>query len=1501
MPLLSQRDKSERGQGPSVSLKAGVNLHGDLLYEDELCPRHDQTTIDVATAGLGGQAGQQHRATTSIPLDDSCLVSETCRIRTVGSMPLVQDAEVSSQSPPWAACGARDGHPDAPHTTESGGTDGEADADQLARVADAVHGAQNESASSPQLRSAWPEGAVNPSRNAEVNPATCHADSESDGSDTHFDLSSLASPRSARSHGCVETKEESAIPAVRTSIQPGCAGEPHSSQVVTDQPLVGWDAEGEGHQPPMPPPRRRSRSSTPPSTEDDEFDMRRRKQKAKRKLLDDKAKTEQEMAEHRTMKSSTRSNRSSAAKAALRAQVADRKKTSERTRTTVLGEIVSEGVKDRVEAVSEHGDEANQNARPLAEAGVLECSMKGGLKSSSSSTLSNCTVMHNSGEAVIPIESETAHFAEPDEEESIAQEELAQEACRMKDVDALCSALSLMKRSVEPIAFQQEVFGAYLALAGTAASHSSGLQDAQLSPLHQAAGIGSCEMISLLLENGKFSVDSQTTNGNTALHICVWESHLACAEYLLGRGACTDIKNNHGQRAFDFLTPATFDAFDVSDLPLLLNSAANAALRNAQSVLGLCAHDSPSAKRQRFRELASLAKSCETLDMGPGEQQNASEVKDSQFSSICAAYDILLHRDDARYLAGRVALRKSREWAEVFHVLESKGLADIIEWFLQNHLDGPSFLQLTLDDMCARGLDPTRAEAIWNSLHDVPVNETLEQWLREHGEQDLLPHLESKNITSLHELMQADLKSCIPKVGPRCRLRKHLQQRKNSSNKIVEDQFIEIQEQFARELASKDPMYVPCDAEEFPRVNEVDDLRKALIDMTDEMAQAVTREKHIHTEMRVRLQKRKLQMRALSLRVEQAEDRARCWEKQHEAVLCALEQQALDHARIIADKDAELVSTHEELNHLRIQGLSCRRGDASRMSSLYSTPFQSRDQTPADTPRDQDLPALLDSEDASVLSSSLPVDVQKHAYRTARIINKELQLQAVDLQIKVAKLKRDKTLDDSALMVLQQRVDSATAEVSRLKREREQEASENKFLMQQLDSLLNSVTRLVGNEEKIDAMCHEVYQVRMINSELKKALIQSNQLNDQEVKPIPSEDTVGDKERQRDVSVQLIRKEIGERTDVAVLRKEIETVGNLLTTSKREIAELRDILKVKERLLADQEAVRAKAIDDARAEAKQDIVAMEQVLKSTQHELLQVTKLRDDADREMKQEREKAAAALEEAAVSFRNLQQDVRSLRAELQAQREREEVLKARAQELEAQQAFEQVRAQDMAEERKSFELERDEWLKERIRDREEWDRERSEWNSKREELEVFVGKLEEQYSELQSGLGQSKGVALQVSCLQASRRSGWQDASAKEHTGCRSLPVSSPHLDPAAANQTGGEESTCKSLADCAFRTMALSESDAAAAEAEADAVLANCGPPSRAPRKATVLPTRAWNPAAARISPLSRTVSPLLEEENNAMSSSPVSSASCDSASSHRPRTPPRSRPSPKYAR
>ena len=123
-------------------------------------------------------------------------------------------------------------------------------------------------------------------------------------------------------------------------------------------------------------------------------------------------------------------------------------------------------------------------------------------------------------------------------------------------------------------------------------------------------------------------------------------------------------------------------------------------------------------------------------------------------------------------------------------------------------------------------------------------------------------------------------------------------------------------------------------------------------------------------------------------------------------------------------------------------------------------------------------------------------------------------------------------------------------------------------------------------------------------------------------------------------------------------------------------------------------------------------------------------------------------------------------------------------------AQQAFEQVRAQDMAEERKTFELERDEWLKERIRDREEWDRERSEWNSKREELEVFVGKLEEQYSELQSGLGQSKGVALQVSCLQASRRSGWQDVSAKEHTGCRSLPVSSPHLDPAAANQTGGE---------------------------------------------------------------------------------------------------------------
>jgi hypothetical protein len=591
------------------------------------------------------------------------------------------------------------------------------------------------------------------------------------------------------------------------------------------------------------------------------------------------------------------------------------------------------------------------------------------------------------------------------EDELRVREELAHQACANQDVAALCFALSFTKSCIKAVGDQTNHSGSDRHVR----RGSQRWQEAQLSPLHEAAAVGSEEMMHLLLERGKFTVDSRTTSGNTALHICIWEGHLKAAEFLMVRGASTTIENRNGQRAFDLLSAGILEPFSVDDLPLLMNAASAVAVFKAENILGVRAHESAKLKRDRFRDLASLAKS----DPSHEEVEHIglqSSGRSKFFNLVCAAYDVLLHHRDIKYTASRASFRTSDEWAEVFFVLERKGLGDLVEWFLRNEVDGQRFLELSIEEMCALGLDADRAVSIWRVLHGVQSVETLEEWLTEHGELPLYEELCANGITSVQHLLDANLKEIIRKVGPRRRLELLVQQQRAASSKPASTEFDHHAQ--STEFHAR---YIPADAgfELREKPNPLDhdankqsddampaqiveevmiqqqlngELRDAMIDMADELAANARREHHTHLEVRVRIQKLKLRVKDLRMRAEDAEDRASCASQAHEAALLQLEQQARAHARVIADKDAQILAVQAELNEAKIEALTNDSFSSWPCSQVFAPASTLHTENHLDGSSHRDFSScqqLSDSEDSFALSASNQNSVEDLAFAMA--------------------------------------------------------------------------------------------------------------------------------------------------------------------------------------------------------------------------------------------------------------------------------------------------------------------------------------------------------------------------------------------------------------------------------------------------------------------------------------------------------------------------------------
>ncbi|ESO06549.1 hypothetical protein HELRODRAFT_152689, partial [Helobdella robusta] len=73
-----------------------------------------------------------------------------------------------------------------------------------------------------------------------------------------------------------------------------------------------------------------------------------------------------------------------------------------------------------------------------------------------------------------------------------------------------------------------------------------------MNVLHVAASEGECEVIRVLLDKTKLSVDQVDSNGNTALLYAAKNARIKAIKLLIKHGADLDIRNKQGQSIWDF-------------------------------------------------------------------------------------------------------------------------------------------------------------------------------------------------------------------------------------------------------------------------------------------------------------------------------------------------------------------------------------------------------------------------------------------------------------------------------------------------------------------------------------------------------------------------------------------------------------------------------------------------------------------------------------------------------------------------------------------------------------------------------------------------------------------------------------------------------------------------------------------------------------------------------------------------------------------------------------
>lgn len=90
----------------------------------------------------------------------------------------------------------------------------------------------------------------------------------------------------------------------------------------------------------------------------------------------------------------------------------------------------------------------------------------------------------------------------------------------------------------------------------------SGINDAGLTPLHQAVLDGNMMAVRLLIEHGA-NVNKQDEDSWTPLHAACAEGYADIAKFLLERGAKKDVLTEDGERPLDLVEPTDFPTIKV--------------------------------------------------------------------------------------------------------------------------------------------------------------------------------------------------------------------------------------------------------------------------------------------------------------------------------------------------------------------------------------------------------------------------------------------------------------------------------------------------------------------------------------------------------------------------------------------------------------------------------------------------------------------------------------------------------------------------------------------------------------------------------------------------------------------------------------------------------------------------------------------------------------------------------------------------------------------------
>lgn len=195
----------------------------------------------------------------------------------------------------------------------------------------------------------------------------------------------------------------------------------------------------------------------------------------------------------------------------------------------------------------------------------------------------------------------------------------------------------------------------------------------------------------------------------------------------------------------------------------------------ALSTLGLGAEAGLPEAKQKFRALAGKVRAHMVQEKAPKGGAPANEV----LEGVCRAYEIVKRRDDAVAVLKYACQPRSPGWAETYQSLELKGAEHVADWMAQNRLNVETLEDLSeeaqLNALLDLGMSQPDAEEVCAKLRGVRRGERggLEEWLRQRGLGKLAMSLEAAGIYSISRLRDTsaeDLQKCIMLVGPRRKL-----------------------------------------------------------------------------------------------------------------------------------------------------------------------------------------------------------------------------------------------------------------------------------------------------------------------------------------------------------------------------------------------------------------------------------------------------------------------------------------------------------------------------------------------------------------------------------------------------------------------------------------------------------------------------------------------------------------------------------------------------------